>query len=391
MSKTFGTPGGSARQQAENLRRRREELERLQQREGNWGGGAVGEESTGATIEKRCPSAVALHDRRMPDSRANIDHIVLVPSGVWVIDSKRMKGRIKVEDAKDGTQKLIIHGNNQTELVHKLTGQVNAVKAVMAELDLRVPVYGGFCFWLPIESKRDLLDPRIEDNGLPLLRTWTINGYPLFYPRQMARRLNSAGTLSAKHAEELGAALAERFPSALDDEHESGSAPTMRRKAPLPPSPRPSTPSAAPVGIGPSPTDQARLSKEEYKAQKEAEQTELWERQRPLIEEALDGPVPAFLADRLRSDGAIWCHHSLWHCRTYLVCVRGRVGGTFAYAEAASVVAALHPGRTSTPQWRALTAFLEHLRSNGIVDFASDDRRIDRVSVLADPTRSPQA
>jgi hypothetical protein len=45
---------------------------------------------------------VALHDRRMPCSQANIDHIVLVPSGVWVIDSKRVRGRIRVEDRRDG-------------------------------------------------------------------------------------------------------------------------------------------------------------------------------------------------------------------------------------------------------------------------------------------------
>jgi hypothetical protein len=177
MSKSFGVPGESARQQAENRRARREELERLERREQNWDGGAVGEESTADAITKRCPNAVALHDRRMPDSRANIDHIVLVPSGVWVIDSKRVKGRIKVEDAKDGTQKLIVNGNNKTALVHKLTGQVNAVKAALAELDPQIQVYGAFCFHLQIDSKRELLNPFVEDSGLPVFRTWTINGY----------------------------------------------------------------------------------------------------------------------------------------------------------------------------------------------------------------------
>jgi nuclease-like protein len=33
---------------------------------------------------------------RVSTSRANIDHIAIAPSGVWVIDSKRYKGRVSV-------------------------------------------------------------------------------------------------------------------------------------------------------------------------------------------------------------------------------------------------------------------------------------------------------
>jgi Nuclease-related domain len=214
-----------------------------------------------------------LHDRRMPDSRANIDHIVLVPSGVWVIDSKRMKGRIKVEDAKDGTQKLLIKGRNQTELVHKLTWQLNAVKAAMAQIDSHVPVHGGFCFWLAIENTRDLFNPRVEDNGLPLLRTLTINGYPLFHPRQMTRTLNSAGTLSLRRAEELAATLAERFPAASADTRQS---PSTTLVTPPPPAPAPPGP-AATVPVPTPDTAPARLSKDEFRAAKQAEHQQAWE------------------------------------------------------------------------------------------------------------------
>ncbi len=34
-----------------------------------------------------------MHDRRIPRSKANIDHIVVTPGGVWVIDTKRYVGR----------------------------------------------------------------------------------------------------------------------------------------------------------------------------------------------------------------------------------------------------------------------------------------------------------
>jgi hypothetical protein len=63
-----------------------------------------------------------------------------------------------------------------------------------------------------VDSTRELVNPFGEDSGLPVLRTWTINGYPLFYSRQLTRRLNSAGMLTVERAERLGEALAERFP-----------------------------------------------------------------------------------------------------------------------------------------------------------------------------------
>ena len=50
---------------------------------GRWG--AEGEERVARDLEKRCGSDVVfLHDRRVPRSRANIDHLLVAPSGVWV-------------------------------------------------------------------------------------------------------------------------------------------------------------------------------------------------------------------------------------------------------------------------------------------------------------------
>jgi hypothetical protein len=40
-------------------------------------------------------AGVVLHDRAVPRGRANIDHIAVVPSGVWVIDTKRYRGRVR--------------------------------------------------------------------------------------------------------------------------------------------------------------------------------------------------------------------------------------------------------------------------------------------------------
>src|SRR5690606_5722857 len=56
--------------------------------------GALGEERLGAMLDGLASDRLAvLHDRGLPGSRANIDHIVVAPGGVWVVDAKRYKNR----------------------------------------------------------------------------------------------------------------------------------------------------------------------------------------------------------------------------------------------------------------------------------------------------------
>jgi hypothetical protein len=38
-----------------------------------------------------------LHDLAVPGSRANIDHMVIGPGGVFVIDSKQYRGRLQLD------------------------------------------------------------------------------------------------------------------------------------------------------------------------------------------------------------------------------------------------------------------------------------------------------
>jgi nuclease-like protein len=40
---------------------------------------------------------VVLHDLAVPGSRANIDHLVIGPGGVFVIDSKQYRGRLQLD------------------------------------------------------------------------------------------------------------------------------------------------------------------------------------------------------------------------------------------------------------------------------------------------------
>jgi hypothetical protein len=58
-----------------------------------WRRGAAGEMATAGLLERLPRRFVVFHDRAIPGSRANIDHLVVGPTGVWVIDTKTRSGR----------------------------------------------------------------------------------------------------------------------------------------------------------------------------------------------------------------------------------------------------------------------------------------------------------
>jgi Nuclease-related domain len=63
-----------------------------------WRRGAAGERRTARLLShlERQGWAV-LHDLAIPSSRANIDHLVIGPGGVFVIDSKQYRGRLQLD------------------------------------------------------------------------------------------------------------------------------------------------------------------------------------------------------------------------------------------------------------------------------------------------------
>jgi hypothetical protein len=63
-----------------------------------WRRGAAGERRTArllAPLERR--GWAVLHDLAIPGTQANIDHLVIGPSGVIVVDSKRYRGRLRLD------------------------------------------------------------------------------------------------------------------------------------------------------------------------------------------------------------------------------------------------------------------------------------------------------
>lgn len=161
-SKESGAAGSSARREYE--RRKAKDEQRLREKWGKLGGiavalseekqttkawatGAVGEERLGARLESLVSDGIAvLHDRRIPGTKANIDHIAITAAGIWVIDAKRYKGRpqLKIEGGllRPRVEKVLVGRRDCTKLVDGVLKQVELVREVVGA----VPVTGALCF-----------------------------------------------------------------------------------------------------------------------------------------------------------------------------------------------------------------------------------------------------
>ncbi|MGT2461381.1 NERD domain-containing protein [Sinomonas atrocyanea] len=157
-----GVAGASARREYE--RRKAKDEQRLREKWGRLGGlavalsderqstkawetGAVGEERLGSRLDSLAGQGVAvLHDRRIPGSKANIDHIAITPSGIWVIDAKRYKGRpeLKVEGGflRPRTETLVVGRRDCTKLVDGVLNQIEVLRPHVPD----VAVTGALCF-----------------------------------------------------------------------------------------------------------------------------------------------------------------------------------------------------------------------------------------------------
>jgi Nuclease-related domain len=111
-----------------------------------WERGASGERIVGARLE-RIDGIELLHDRRIPGTRATIDHIAVGPGGVYVVDAKlygtmvkpRGLGRFRHVD-----RRFWIRGHDESQLVAKVGVQVNALTRALNEAP--IPVTPALCF-----------------------------------------------------------------------------------------------------------------------------------------------------------------------------------------------------------------------------------------------------
>lgn len=97
--------------------------------------GAIGEHQLGLLLERLVEGfGWVLHDRAV-GRNANIDHIVVIPSGVWVVDSKNYRGKIRVQRRGlfGPAQGIRVQGADRTAVVRTAAWQVDAVRSAVDE------------------------------------------------------------------------------------------------------------------------------------------------------------------------------------------------------------------------------------------------------------------
>ena len=214
-----GVAGGSGRHEYERRRDKREADVR-----GRWGnrlGGlilALNDEpqstrawAIGARGEEKLAKALAdlegirfLHDRRVPGTKGNIDHLVITSAGVFVVDAKHYEGRVEVVDRGGLFRtdlRLRVGRRDCSYLATNMSWQVEAVTKALhqAGVESEPPVRPVLCF---VDGEWPLLFP--PDSYL---------GVRLESPKSIRRLITAKGDLGVEEVDGLTALLAEALPA----------------------------------------------------------------------------------------------------------------------------------------------------------------------------------
>jgi hypothetical protein len=210
-----GTAGASAQAEYERRRDRRErKVREAHPRLGfllavtdepahvtAWQKGAAGEREVARRLDQLVTQGFeVMHDRRIRGSRANIDHIAVSSSGVYVIDAKNYTGRVRVnwEGGLFGPRRyeLLVGQRDATKLVAGVQHQVELVQAALAEAP-HVPITGVLTFF-----KADW--PRFPPDR--------IDGIRLEGPKSTGKLVLRPGPLPPPRVAEIAARLRAAFP-----------------------------------------------------------------------------------------------------------------------------------------------------------------------------------
>ena len=167
-----------------------------------WAQGAAGEERVAKVLADRLGDrAVLLHDRKVPGTRGNIDHLVIAATGVWIVDAKQYRGKVERRDVGGWFRsdfRLYVGGRDRTKLIDGLQWQQDAVSAALDGDD--VPVHSALSF---VDAEWPLLFAK----PLQLNDVW------ISWPKKLAEMIDKRGPLDVAAIEAAARLLAERLPA----------------------------------------------------------------------------------------------------------------------------------------------------------------------------------
>ena len=167
-----------------------------------WAKGSEGERKLAAHLLRTVgDSAVMLHDRRIPRSQANIDHLVVAASGVWIVDAKSYKGKVELRDVGGWLKtddRLYVNGRDQSKLVGGLTKQIDAVLAAIEDAD--VPIKAALCF--------------VDSEWRLFAKPFQLGGVLVAWPRKLSEMIAEPGPLIRDQVMLIADRLAKHLPAA---------------------------------------------------------------------------------------------------------------------------------------------------------------------------------
>ena len=168
-----------------------------------WAKGSDGERRLATLLVKALgQGAVLLHDRRIPGSQANIDHIAVAASGIWIIDAKNYKGKVEqraVGGLFNSDQRLYVDNRDRTKLVTGLARQINCVLEALEDAD--VPIDAALCF---VDAEWGFFSKPFRQSGVWI--TW---------PKRLCETIAAPGPLSPDHVALIAHRLASALPPAV--------------------------------------------------------------------------------------------------------------------------------------------------------------------------------
>jgi hypothetical protein len=134
-----------------------------------WAIGARGEEKLAEALSA-VPGLQVLNDRRVKGTRGNIDHIVIAPAGIFVVDAKRYRGTVHIENVGPFWRteaRLYVGRRDKTKLAEAMGWQVEAVEAALAAagIDPLPPITPVLCF---VAGEWPILRPPSSFKGVRL-------------------------------------------------------------------------------------------------------------------------------------------------------------------------------------------------------------------------------
>jgi hypothetical protein len=149
--------------------------------------------SLAAELERR---GFVLSRRVARPDLPSIDHLVVAPSGVWVVGRTHVNcARVTVRPRLTGRASLRVGGRDRTALIDDLGRQVTAVRGTLYDA-LDVPVNAALCL------------PGAE---FPLMRTLSVDDHLVLRTTQLLDQLERKGPLKRTRCREVAAILDARL------------------------------------------------------------------------------------------------------------------------------------------------------------------------------------